>query len=725
MSKQATIIAEEYDYIVVGMGYAGAIMTARLAQRAKGKKILAIEYGGPVHASTGGATVENATIEMTADMFQNSGLPNAGNANPEPVTMPDVPGNYNNVAFREKYGGGKFDMKEFPSCWQGVGLGGNGLYNGALYQEPADWWWNDDVHNDIFLTEKQKAAGNKNTYDIMKGYFEKVRAALDGGMQSHPSEDGIHYNHGLYDIIRPHLLKNNFDEVDIDTLDLTAASNRFFTVPAVNVKHGVRTGPRAWLEMVIDNDGNVKKEFPDLSLLTFAKVEEVCLDSAKTVTGVKVSPSGAREGGLNNWKAKDFAANTVINVKEGGKVIMCCNALPTARVLYKSGIGCKTLNQKVMPGSEKHGTVTFIVDNPAVGTVVSEHVSTSLGMKYTGPERPQPHAVHYDPGDYVGNIDFLKQYSRFKSGPYAQFGPVVASHFVADMSEIQGLNKLYPGKEFESTLTTGVDPKTGLKNVTTELFYNPYGLGYPAPPVSNPGLNPYNGPGTFTIACMLLSPEMRGLFRLKDDNNTAQYVEVYMSDGAAPWDPSEEERRELVLPDYRKQAEHDVGVMTASIKEVLSLTADDPHIDLTLGPGDKQTLGYKVSVKDDDGNSKDVAIGDLDRTNADHVRAYVQFYDKQEYQDFTVNGEYLSITRWQENHYNSTAPLARNLDVFGNDLGDRKSKYGVDPDTCEVRGTKGLCIADSSLFPKVVYCHPIGAVMAMAEWAADQICPEE
>ena len=134
----------------------------------------------------------------------------------------------------------------------------------------------------------------------MKGYFEKVRAALDGGMQSHPSEDGIHYNHGLYDIIRPHLLKNNFDEVDIDTLDLTPASNRIFTVPAVNVKHGVRTGPRAWLEMVIDNDGNVKKEFPDLSLLTFAKVEEVCLDSAKTVTGVKVSPSGAREGGLNN-----------------------------------------------------------------------------------------------------------------------------------------------------------------------------------------------------------------------------------------------------------------------------------------------------------------------------------------------------------------------------------------------------------------------------------------
>lgn len=713
-------MADEYDYIVVGMGYAGAIMTARLAQRAKGKKILTIEYGGPVHASNGGATMDHVTMEMTADMFQNAGLPNAGNANAEPLTMVDVPGNYNNVAFREKYGNGRFDMKEFPSCWQGVGLGGNGLYNGALYQEPADWWWNDDVHDDIFVTDKQKELGHNNTYDIMKGYFEKVRKALDGGIQSHPSEDGIHYNHGLYDIIRPHLKNANFDEVDIDTLDLTVASNRFFTVPAVNVKHGIRTGARAWLDMVIDPDGSVKEEFPNLSLLTFTKVEQVCLDSNNTVTGVRVIPSGARKGGLKNHKVPDFN-ETIIKVKEGGKVIMCCNALPTARVLYKSGIGCKTLNSSVMRGSPDH----FTIDNPAVGTVVSEHVSTSLGMKYTGPERPQPHAVHYDPGDFVGNIDFLRQYARYKSGPYAQYGPVVASHFVADLSQIEGLGSLYPEKEFVSPLTTGKNPANDTQNVTTELFYNPYGLGFPAPPVSNLALNPYNGPGTFTIACMLLSPEMRGLFRLKDDNNTAEYVEVYMHDTPQPWDPTEAQRQELHLPDYRKQAEHDTGVMTASIKEVLSLTANDPHIKVTLGPGDGQTLGYKVDVKDKSGNTVQVPIGELDPTNEDHVRAYVQYYDNQEWEEFTVNGQYLSITRWQENHYNSSVPLARNLDVFGEPLEERKSKYGVNPDNCEVRGTKGLCVADSSLFPKVIYCHPIGAVMALAEWAADQICPEE
>lgn len=30
-------------------------------------------------------------------------------------------------------------------------------------------------------------------------------------------------------------------------------------------------------------------------------------------------------------------------------------------------------------------------------------------------------------------------------------------------------------------------------------------------------------------------------------------------------------------------------------------------------------------------------------------------------------------------------------------------------------------VAVSSLFPKVIYCHPISAVMALAQWIADQI----
>jgi choline dehydrogenase-like flavoprotein len=367
----------------------------------------------------------------------------------------------------------------------------------------------------------------------------------------------------------------------------------------------------------------------------------------------------------------------------------------------------------------------FKVDNEAIGTVASEHVSTSLGMKYTGEEKESPNNVHFDPDDYTGNMEHLNNYVKHRSGPYAQFGPVVASHFVADMSEIKGLNETYPEQEYEAPLST--QDAEGKTRVTTELFYNPYGLGHPTPPVSKLSMNPYNGPGTFTIAVMLLSPEQRGLFRLKPDGDTAEYPDLYLNETPQPaWDPTPEQREKLQLPDYRKLAEHDIGVMTASVKEVISLT-DKPNSDikLTLGPGDGQTHPDHKAQVTVDGQMTGVPIADLDPNNPDHVKGYVTFWDKQEHSKFTVNGEYVAITHWQENHFNSTVPLARNFDVFGNELGDRKAKYGVDPDTCEVRGTKGLCIADASLFPKVVYCHPIGAVMALAEWAVDQILSEE
>eukprot|EP00978_Attheya_sp_CCMP212_P045829 scaffold362134_cov52-Attheya_sp.AAC.1 len=95
--------SDEYDYIVVGLGYAGAIMTARLAERNPDKKILAIEYGGPVQAKTGGASTKEVKVEMTASAFQNegakvtSGDEEASTYDPNsPLCMADVPGNYNN-----------------------------------------------------------------------------------------------------------------------------------------------------------------------------------------------------------------------------------------------------------------------------------------------------------------------------------------------------------------------------------------------------------------------------------------------------------------------------------------------------------------------------------------------------------------------------------------------------------------------------------------------------
>lgn len=723
----------EYDFIVVGLGYAGAIMTARLAERNKDAKILAIEYGGPMQALTGGAMGECADMEMAAMQFQNEGMKlgkaeNSKYTPEDPLCMVDVPGNYNNVAFRPMAMNG-YMLPEFQACWQGIGLGGNGVYNGALYQEPAHWWWDDDgegkyndkVHTDIFLTEAEKAKGHKKVSDVMKPYFDLVQKELKDGIRPTPSMDGIHYNHGLYDLVKPILEKNKFKEidykkqsdVDMAQLEVTVqagAGDRFFAVPAVNVKDGLRTGASAWLEKFMTIDGVVNKEkYPNLHVQMWTEVTKVELDETNSVTGVKVKKNvkGAKRGGRTKAPKESLGE---FKVKPGGKVVLSCNALPTNRILYLSGVGPELIREQVFPNS----TESFKVDNPGIGTTVHEHVTTSLGFKYTGEDKPQPNSIHFDPGDFSGNAEWLAKYSRERSGPYCQFGPVVASHFRADPKRCIGLEEKYNEKQ---VLDDG--------EVTTELFYNPFGAGWPYPPVSNRALNPYNGPGTFTVYVMLLRPETRGIFRLKADKeegkepmNEAEYVDIYMNDGIPKWETDDLRKtmeEDLLLPDYRALAAKDIATMVSSVHEVLELTTTD-EIVVNLGPGDNNTT-LTTSLKDESGN--EVPVGKLDPTNIHHVKEYCTTWD-----DWSViNGQRLAMTHLQENHYHSTVPLARNLDVFGKDLGDRKDTYGLNPDNCEVKGTTGLCVVDAGMFPKVVYCHPIGSVMALAEWAADRISP--
>lgn len=359
------------------------------------------------------------------------------------------------------------------------------------------------------------------------------------------------------------------------------------------------------------------------------------------------------------------------------------------------------------------------MNNPGIGVTVHEHVSTQLGFRYTGEEKPQPDTVHFDPADFNGNSEWVAKYAKERIGPYCQFGPVVATHYIADLSLLKGS----PDTVHKDGLDDG--------NVTTELFYNPFGAG-PHPPKSNLALNPYNGPGAFTVLAMLLRPEMRGVFRIggEDDNtdvkdayknDTAAYVQCYMNEvneesGAAYL--NEEERSALgIKVDYGELARKDIATMTASVAEVLKITLDTPGVELILGPGAPDIP--KTYLTGPEGKAKPIC--EMDPTNIEDVQSFCTWYSDQ----FKVNGATLHTTRLEENHYHSTVPLARNLDVFGNDLGDMKGKYGLNPDTMEVNGTNGLCVVDSSIFPKVVYCHPIGSVMAMAEYAADKISPSK
>lgn len=668
-----------------------------------------------MQGKTGGATRDDVDIFMTASMFQNEGLKHDGPSTFDPASplcMADVPGNYNNVAFRPL--AEKFHLKEFPACWQGVGLGGNGVYNGALYQEPAHWWWNDELFTDIFVSPEDQAKGVKVT-DVIQPYFDKVRKELTDAILSHPSKDGVHYNHGLYDLLKPHLEAAGYNELPKNASELEKAGDRFYGVPTVNVHDGLRSGAAAWLEKFLDENGNVRPEFPNLEVMMHGETKCVVLDEDNKATGVSVKkfPTGPSEGLTFGLTPNSVYPDTqTISVTGSGKVILAAGALPTNRILYKSGVGPEVVRGKVYP--RKKGP--FQVNNPGIGVTVHEHVSTQLGFKYTGEEKPQPNNVHFDPADFNGNSEWLAKYAKERSGPYCQFGPVCATHYLADLDLLKGS----PDTVHKDGLHDGY--------VTTELFYNPFGAG-PHPPKTNLALNPYNGPGRFTVLAMLLRPEMRGIFRIgvneDDEDDTAEYVQCYMNevdlkDGAGNENPAylnAEERAALgIKVDYGELARKDIATMTASVAEVLNITMQDPNIELTLGPGapDIPTV-YQAGPPG--GTVK--PIRDMDPKNIEDVQSWCTWFSDA----FLVNGETLHTTRLEENHYHSTVPLARNLDVFGDDLGEMKGKYGLNPDNMEVYGTKGLCVVDASVFPKVVYCHPIGSVMAIAEYAADKISP--
>lgn len=306
--------------------------------------------------------MNDSDIAWQADMFQNEGVraprEEGQDFTYDPtshLTMPDVPDNYNNIAFHSIAENG-YQLPEFDSCFQGTGLGGNGVYNGALYQEPANWWWDDDkVHRDIFLTDED-ITQNRTVSEVLRPYFDRVRQELEDAIKTTPSMDGIHYNHGLYDLVRPQLQDHNFTEIEYHPGDpasqaanarLQEAGDRFFTVPTVNAKDGLRTGASAWIEKFMNENGEIKEEYPKLEIKTHTEVLKVNLDKHNEVTGVTVIEhvKGSKHGGKGydkNWKTEPSNPDqrkTKFKVKKGGKVILSCNALPTNRILYRSGIG--------------------------------------------------------------------------------------------------------------------------------------------------------------------------------------------------------------------------------------------------------------------------------------------------------------------------------------------------------------------------------------------------
>ena len=393
-----------YDAIIVGGGTAGAIVAAKL-QRASGghRRILIIEAGGPTTAAIGGTARPPWLAPDRNDL-----------------TMFDVPGEYSQMANAPF--GMPYQLTETPFAFQGIGLGGNSVFNGMLFQTnppavfdrrwPAGWHWND-----------------------VRPYFERVRQNVP--VTNTPSTDGVAQNSGPAEIVHPLYASAGWVETDTSQ-PFTAAG--VYGRPYVAVKNGRRAGPISGYFEAVD-PGDVPAS--GLEILRYSKATRIDFDSTGTALAVQYS----KRRGLDQSEPGVSGTATLAG---DGLLVLAAGALATPRLLLLSGIGPRGREAEMFPGQSP---APFAIDNPRVGVGVFDHVISSVTYSYDG---PVPYTA-YNYGDYDANATDLQHYLEAGRGPYAQYQPVSILNY-----------------------------SDGTDTPNVEIFINPNGVGTPGGPYYGP-----------------------------------------------------------------------------------------------------------------------------------------------------------------------------------------------------------------------------------------------
>ena len=388
-----------YDAIIVGAGAAGVIVATKLQLASDGRKrILLIEAGGPTTAGTGGKA-------------HPPWLPAGRND----LTMFDVPGEYSQLAWTPF--GTPYQLTETAWTYQGIGIGGNTVYNGMLFQT-----------NPPAAFEQQWPAGWR--WDDMQPYFERVRAHMP--VTSTPSTDGVAQNTGPAAIVHPLYASAGWTEADTSR---PFGGNGAYSRPYVAASGGRRAGPVTGY-FPSAAPGGVPN--PGLELLLYAKADRIDFDAAGSATAVRYT----KREGLDQTQP---GAAGIARLRPGGLLVMAAGALVTPRLLLQSGVGPRGREAEIFPGQSRP---PFAIDNPRVGVGLFDHVLAMLAFGYEG---SVPYAA-YDYGDYAANAPDLARYLADGSGPYAQYQPVSILNYRAGTD--------YPNVEFFLN-PNGVGPRGG------------------------------------------------------------------------------------------------------------------------------------------------------------------------------------------------------------------------------------------------------------------------
>jgi cellobiose dehydrogenase (acceptor) len=435
-----TYVVSQYDIIIVGAGTASSIVASKLVQEHEDKSFLILEAGVPVSQKLGSQDYPPYAQQQ--------------------VALTDVPGEYAAIAFAPN--GDQYKLKEAPFTWQGMGYGGNSQFNGMLFQSvpvsnmdnwPAGWKSED-----------------------MLPFYQRVISKVH--VTPTPSKDGVDYLTDIADVFRGAFTASGLTEEDttIITSELESVPKGYFSRPyVVTDGNGQRGGiVDGYLTQIIDASGASSKS--NLDIVPRAKVSKILFDAEGTATGVEYYVRESKDDQGSNAQQGEKRTATL---NAGGRVILGAGALITPRLLYLSGVGPAGQENDLGTG------LNFAINNPAVGTVFTDHVGAQISVGYSK-------AKNYNYRNYTATADDIAKYINDRSGPYAQYGPVLFAHVKSSSTEAR-------------------------PNI--EILINPTSAG---------GSAQVSGDDVFQVMLFTLDQKARGKLRL-DGNNFVQSPGVYLT----------------------------------------------------------------------------------------------------------------------------------------------------------------------------------------------------
>ena len=360
-----------YDAIIIGGGTAGSIVASKLCLASRGRKrILIIEAGGPTSAAIGGTAFPPWLPRYRRDL-----------------TIFDVPGEYSQMAFMPL--GQPYQLTETMFTYQGIGLGGNAMFNGMLVQtnppEVFDASWPDGWH-----------------WQNVQPYYARMRQRVP--VTNTPSTDGVPQNTAPAQIIHPLYAAAGFSQGDTSQ---PFSGPGLYSRPYVAASKGRRAGPISGYFLAADRGGFT---LPNLDILNYSKADKIVFDSEGKALAIQYQ----RRRGLDQ---SDPGVSGTARLKPGGLLVMAAGALVTPRLLLLSGVGPAGREAEIFPDGSPG---PFAIDNQSIGVGVFDHVMSMVTYSYTG---PVPYRA-YNYGNYSGNRADLNRYLLNGRGPYAQYQPV-------------------------------------------------------------------------------------------------------------------------------------------------------------------------------------------------------------------------------------------------------------------------------------------------------------